>query len=687
MISPNSNHYQEAPPTPLTPSSLPTSEPRSYQEVIASGRRSKPPLASLESLLSCEKLSPRSDHGSFKMVMDRSAGMESIMSLETFRTLTEEEKSGEILKLLPLLTPFTQNFTALKDGIERAIARLTALEERQRNNDWMSEPDTILGEAAESLYSPCSLVPNAMSIPDPFIIQKSKQLNKRVALNVGGVRHEVMWRMLEQIPHSRLGRLARAGTHEEIIKLCSDYSLVDNEYFFDRHPRSFNSILNFYRTGKLHVQDEMCVLAFRDDLEYWWIDEAYLESCCQAKYDKKKEAVLEEMEIEASKLEKDIEDDFGDGKFAMYQKCLWDLMEKPDTSLAAKAVSFISFIFVVVSTVGMILNTLPSVQAKDFEGNPVDNPMLAMVEAICIFWFTLEYMLRFAGAPQKIDFLLDGMNIVDLLAVLPFYVSLFLAPPTAPVLPMSYDDEFSSSTAAAHSATYDVSSTTAATSTKSPEEGASGFDDVLQIFRIFKLSRILKLARHSTGLQSIAFTLKNSYKELGLLVLFISIAGLLFSSLCYFIEREEEDTQYTSIPNAFYWVVITMTTVGYGDIYPTTGLGKLIGTFCAISGVLVMSLPIPIITENFEKFYKEQHKKEKASKRKARLQSAKKEEEKARMAEVEGLVDMLGKEGAGTAAMIGLGAMVGIRGIKNLPTSKSNPRSPKSPLSLRSLRA
>jgi hypothetical protein len=141
------------------------------------------------------------------------------------------------------------------------------------------------------------------------------------------------------------------------------------------------------------------------------------------------------------------------------------------------------------------------------------------------------------------------------------------------------------------------------------------------VFRIFKLSR------HSKGLQILGMTLKASLRELALLIFFLLIGVILFSSAVYYAEAGSEKSYFKSIPDAFWWAVVTMTTVGYGDMVPLGVWGKLVGSLCAIagkplsvskriahrssasllvlhySGVLTLALPVPVIVSNFNYFY------------------------------------------------------------------------------------
>ena len=104
-----------------------------------------------------------------------------------------------------------------------------------------------------------------------------------MVLDVGGRRHKVLESNFNIYPNTRLGKLIHARTEDEILNLCDGYKAGDiPEYFFDRNWHSFNSILDIYRTGVLHLNTDLCALVLQKDLEYWQIDELILgEEICR----------------------------------------------------------------------------------------------------------------------------------------------------------------------------------------------------------------------------------------------------------------------------------------------------------------------------------------------------------------------------------------------------------------------
>ena len=146
---------------------------------------------------------------------------------------------------------------------------------------------------------------------------------------------------------------------------------------------------------------------------------------------------------------------------------------------------------------------------------------------------------RWAGAPKKWGFLKAVLNIVDVAAIAPYYLTLFFVPspdfgprdPTALITTTIAPEQGE-----------------AAAAVEEEEGGFGNVGRVMQVFRIARIMRIFKLARRSVGLQSMAHTVKTSWKDLGLLFMLVGMGQLVFGSLLYYIESGEEETGFTSIP-------------------------------------------------------------------------------------------------------------------------------------------
>ena len=125
----------------------------------------------------------------------------------------------------------------------------------------------------------------------------------------------------------------------------------------------------------------------------------------------------------------------------------------------------------------------------------------------------------------------------------------------------------------------------------------------LSITSILRAVMLFKFVRHHTGLRVLFLAVKASMNELILLLMIIAIGTIVFATLIYYAEFNAEKNTFSSIPIGFWWSIVTMTTVGYGDTVPTSALGYIVGSGCAICGMLATGLPIPVIANNFNKLY------------------------------------------------------------------------------------
>ena len=134
-----------------------------------------------------------------------------------------------------------------------------------------------------------------------------------------------------------------------------------------------------------------------------------------------------------------------------------------------------------------------------------------------------------------------------------------------------------------------------------------GFIRVIRLIRVF---RVFKFGRYSVGLQMFAGALKGSVQPLGILVFVMSINMIILSSIVHITEIDVRDPVtgdadhkrcFGTISRTFWWAMVTMTTVGYGDCYPLSGVGKVFAVVAMLSGVLILALPITVIGSNFAK--------------------------------------------------------------------------------------
>lgn len=225
-------------------------------------------------------------------------------------------------------------------------------------------------------------------------------------------------------------------------------------------------------------------------------------------------------------------------------------------SKASKIIDIFLLILIILNVIMVIVDTFDNLS------DTVRN-LLSAGENISLAIFTVEYVLRLWTSDllkqsimplrARLRFALSFMAIIDLLSILPFY------------LPYIFP--------------FDLRA--------------------LRLLRLIRLLRIFKISRYSDALPHIAAILRNKAPQLISSILVVCILMIIASILMYNIEHEAQPTVFSDAVDGLWWAMATLTTVGYGDIYPITLFGKLLSGFIALLGIALVAIPTGIISTGF----------------------------------------------------------------------------------------
>ncbi|EPB75325.1 K+ channel tetramerisation domain protein [Ancylostoma ceylanicum] len=351
------------------------------------------------------------------------------------------------------------------------------------------------------------------------------------------------------------------ATHEQRLAIVDGCDPITGEYYIERNSRIADHIIDFFATGSLHKPQNMCIEKFKEELAYWRIShdhtifvcDVQLSTCCAFP----REASLLKPHLQQSTTFDEYETDFDGAYLYSFRLSTWRFLEDPQSSVPAAIFAILSVLFVFASVFGLILGSMPEFQedptnasayhtmhAKtseleklnkfrpahtrneefpDFVYRPTDNPafVLVVLEYVCIGWFTFEYFIRLIIYPKRGEFIRKTLNVIDMLTILPFYLELCL--PLVGI--QSHFKEF------------------------------TGAMLVVRVLRVLRMARVFKLARYSSSLQTFGQTLKSSITELSMLSMFLLTGIIFFSTIMYYLEKDEPHSDFYSIPAACWWCV------------------------------------------------------------------------------------------------------------------------------------